>query len=244
MSAETPKESERVAVINAVKTYLGFFVLVILIVEIVLGAVALKAQGVNQLITLYGMLFVILVMVAVVSFFAYKKPEALLRTARQQMDNAQPLQEFSSRISGYWWESIMQGSTSISLVEIRLDTATGTVKMKGKGYNNEGALSSVWESVASCINPGERKVFYYWKGWHTSHPNEAYEGFGEISFDQADHIERAVGFFSDTNLTDMKTTTRKSIEFRRCPEADIQVMLNGNNSEIAKLINRNKSVDE
>jgi hypothetical protein len=238
MSDEAPKKSERVAVINAVKTYLGFFVLVILIVEIVLGAVALKAQGVNQMIALYGMLFVILVMVAVVSFFAYKKPEALLRTARQQMDNAQPLHDFSNRVSGYWWESITHGSTSISLVEIRLDAATGTVKMKGKGYNKEGGFSSVWESVASCINPGERKVFYYWKGWHTSHPNEAYEGFGEVSFDDANHIERAVGFFSDTNLTDMKTTTRKSIEFRRCPEADIQIMLNGDNSEIAKLINR------
>lgn len=238
MSDETPKKSERVAVINAVKTYLGFFVLVILIVEIVLGAVALKAQGINQMIALYGMLFVILVMVAVVSFFAYKKPEALLRTARQQMDNAQPLHDFSNRISGYWWESIHQGSTSISLVEIRLDTATGTVKMKGKGYNKNGEFSSVWESVASCINPGERKVFYYWEGRHISRPNEDYEGFGEISFDDADHIEQAVGFFSDTNLTDIKTTTRKSIEFRRCPKADIEIILNGNKSEIAKLINR------
>jgi hypothetical protein len=237
MSDETPKKSERVAVINAVKTYLGFFVLVVLIVEVVLGAVALKAQGVNQMIALYGMLFVILVMVAVVSFFAYKKPEALLRTARQQIDSAQPLQDFSNRIAGYWWEKITPNETSsISFVEIRLDAATGTVKMKGKGYNKTGVFSSVWESVASCVNPGERKVFYYWKGWHTARPNEAYEGFGEISFDDSAIIERAVGFFSDTNLTDMKSTTRKSIEFRRCEQADIKVMLDGNNSSIAELV--------
>jgi hypothetical protein len=237
MSDETPKKSERVAVINAVKTYLGFFVLVILIVEVVLGAVVLKAQGINQMIALYGMLFVILVMIAVVSFFAYKKPDALLRTARQQIDAAQPLQDFSNRIAGYWWEKITPNETSsISFVEIRLDAATGTVKMKGKGYSKAGEFSSVWESVASCINPGERKVFYYWKGWHTARPNEAYEGFGEISFDDSAIIERAVGFFSDTNLTDMKSTTRKSIEFRRCEKADIKVMLDGNNSSIAELV--------
>lgn len=237
MSDDEPKKSERVAVINAVKTYLGFFVLVVLIVEVVLGAVALKAQGINQMIALYGMLFVILVMVAVVSFFAYKKPDALLRTARQQIDAAQPLQYFSNRIAGYWWEKITPNETSsISFVEIRLDAATGTVKMKGKGYNKAGEFSSVWESVASCVNPGERKVFYYWKGWHTSNPNEAYEGFGEISFDDSTTIERAVGFFSDTNLTDMKSTTKKSIEFRRCTEADIKIMLDGSNSSVVQLI--------
>ena len=43
---------DRVEIISAVKTYLGFFVLVVLVVETVLGALALKIQGDNQLVVL------------------------------------------------------------------------------------------------------------------------------------------------------------------------------------------------
>ena len=68
------KSPDRVAIISAVKTYLGFFVLIVLVVETVLSTLALKTQGQNQLIALYGMLFVIVVLIAVVSFFAYRKP--------------------------------------------------------------------------------------------------------------------------------------------------------------------------
>lgn len=90
---------------------------------------------------------------------------------------------------------------------------TETVKIKGDSFNGNGELVAIWESIATCINPSQRLVFYYWKGWHPIAPNDPYEGFGQISFHESLH--NGFGVFSDTNLTDWKTTTRKSVIFER-----------------------------
>ena len=241
MPAKPPKQkrSDRVAIISAVKTYLGFFVLVVLVVEAVLGALALKTQGGNQLVALYGMLFVIVTLIVVVSFFAYRKPEALLRTVAATMSSdAQSTHDFCKRILGHWWERIVPDEPSaISFVEIRPDVATSTVKMKGNAYTKAGVLAANWESVATCINAGERKIFYYWKGLHPARAKEPFEGFGEISFREfSNRIDSGDGVFSDTNVVDMKSTTKKSVEFRRSAASDIQVMQEGNDKLIAELV--------
>lgn len=234
--SSTSNNSGRAATISSVKTYLGFFVLIVLVVEAVLGTLALKTEGQIQLVALYGMLTVIGTLIAVVSFFAYRKPGALLHSmASQESDQASALHDFGSRISGFWWERIKPDEPSaLSFVEIHPDPASNGVKIKGSTYSKHGELAAFWESVATCINPGERKIFYYWKGWHPLRPNEPYEGFGEISFQQsANALETGVGFFSDTNLTDMKSTTKKSTEFRRCEDSDIKLMQAGERQAIA-----------
>lgn len=237
--AEPEKEepSDRVAVIGAVKTYLGFFVLVVLVVEAVLGALALNSEGENQLAAIYGMLAVIAALIVIVSFFAYRKPEALLRSAPAEMPSAR---DFRARITGHWWERITPDAPSaISLVEIRPDPATGAVKMKGTAYARSGELAANWESIASCLNPAERKVFFYWKGLHPARPNEPFEGFGEISFHESPGlIERGDGMFSDTNLTDMKSTTRKSIEVRRATADEVQTMQGDGAAAVAAMARR------
>lgn len=235
------KSPEWVAIVSAVRTYLGFCTLVVLVVEAGLGGVALKTQGQNQLVALYGMLFSIVAIVAVVSFFAYRKPEILLRTiAANATTEVQSLRDFCSRISGHWWERIEPDEPSaVSFIEIHPDRATSTVKMKGNAYTKAGELVAIWESVASCVNPNERKVFYYWKGWHPSRPNEPYEGFGEMSFHEfSNGIDSGVGVFSDTNVTDMKNTTKKSVEFRRTLAPETQVMQGGNHKLISEMVRK------
>lgn len=236
-----PKSHERVDIIGAVKTYLGFFVLVVLVVEAVLGALALNSQGPNQLVAMYGMLFVILLLVAIVSFFAYRKPHALLHTAGDgELAAEHPSHVFCSRIAGHWWERITPHTTSaISFVDMRLDPATGTVKMKGLSYDKDGRPEATWESIASCINPGEGKVFFYWQGRHPARPAEPYEGFGEVSFHEfSGKLDSGVGLFSDTNMTDLSSTTKKSIEFRRSTEAETRVMLEGDGKRIVELVTK------
>jgi hypothetical protein len=49
-------------------------------------------------------------------------------------------------------------------------------------------------------------------------------------------FDRGVGFFSDTNLTDLKSTRKKSVEFRRCSDQDLQVMQGDDNSAMQALI--------
>lgn len=243
-NAPQQNDSDRVAIISAVKTYLGFFVLVVLVVEAALGALAVKAQGQNQLIALYGMLFVIAALIAIVAFFAYKKPEALLRSAAADVaSDTKSLQDFCRLIAGQWWQRITPDEPSaISFMEIRPDPATNTIRMNGSAYSKSGEPASRWESVASCINLNERKVFYYWKGWYPSRPNEPFEGFGEVSFPgSAKQIDSGSGYFSDTNVTDMKSTTRKSFELRRGAGSETQVMLAGDRELISELVRKKLS---
>lgn len=236
-----PGGSDRVGLINAVKTYLGFFVLVVLVVESVFGAIALKTTGSTQILAMGAMVLVIGLLILVVSFFAYRKPEALLRSMGGSTEgDLQPLVDFSRRIAGYWWEWVRPGDASaLSLVLIRADTATNSVKLGGRAYRPDGEIVALWESIASCINWGERKIFYAWKGWHPLRPDEPYEGFGEISFHEAaDGFESGVGFFTDTNLIDLKTTRKKSSEFRRCSDQDRQVMQGDDRAAMLALIRK------
>src|SRR5437879_11619730 len=76
-----PKPSDRVGTINAVKDALGFFTLVVLVVEAVLGVLALKTQGSNQLVVIYSMVGIISALILFVGFLSYFKPENLFRTA-------------------------------------------------------------------------------------------------------------------------------------------------------------------
>lgn len=71
------REDTRVGIIKTVQTPLGFFVLVVLVVEVLLGGVAGLSEGLTPTVTVVGMLVVILALVAVVTFFAYHRPEAL-----------------------------------------------------------------------------------------------------------------------------------------------------------------------
>ena len=227
------------SIISAVKTYLGFFVLLTLVVEASLGALALNSGGSVQLLAVSGMLLVILLLIGVVSLFAYKKPDALLRSmashdaaAAGNFDDT-PAGRFCRELAGCWWESVKPDNASaLSLMSISPDPASSGLKFSGKAYDKQGHLNAVWETVASCINPGEKKVFYYWRGWHPARPNEPFEGFGELVFHASDNgIHSGMGFFSDTNLTQLNSTTRKSVQLHRA-SADEAALLQQANARL------------
>jgi O-acetyl-ADP-ribose deacetylase (regulator of RNase III) len=69
--------SSRVDIIGAVQTPLGFFVLVVLVVEALLGVVAALSNSSDRTIAIGGMLFIIVGLIAVVAVLAYARPEAL-----------------------------------------------------------------------------------------------------------------------------------------------------------------------
>lgn len=235
--AQNKNHSNRLNLLKAVKTPLGFFVLIVLVVESILGVIAISTSGENQLV-IYGMLAIIVILIAIVSFFAYKKPESLLRTIESYTGSeSDSIQKFCERISGNWWEKITPDKPiSISFVKIWPDPATLSVKLNGSAFNNNGELAAFWESVATCIKLNENKIFYYWRGWHPSRPNEPYEGFGEISFQlSSQSSDSGYGFFSDTNLTDMKSTTRKSIELRRSSKRESEVMAKSDKKSVSEM---------
>lgn len=232
------------SLINAVKTYLGFFVLLTLVVEASLGALALNSSGAIQLLAVSGMLLVILLLIGVVSLFAYKKPEALLRSMASHDAAAAgsfdytPAGVFCRELAGCWWEAIKPDDASaLSLMNICPDPASSGLKLSGKAYDPQGNLNAVWESVASCINSGEKKVFYYWRGWHPARPNEPFEGFGELVFHSSDNgIHSGMGFFSDTNLTQVNSTTRKSVQLHRASTDEAALLQQANAKLVAQRI--------
>ena len=74
---EKPTLLDRAQIIKTVQTPLGFFVLVVLVVEAILGTVAGFSEPPAQTIAIYGMLGLITSLVLIVSFLAYMRPEAL-----------------------------------------------------------------------------------------------------------------------------------------------------------------------
>ena len=76
MSRPRKSEASRVDIIQTVQTPLGFFVLVVLIVEAIFGIVAGLSTGADRRYLIFGMLALIFLLVAIVSVIAVFRPEA------------------------------------------------------------------------------------------------------------------------------------------------------------------------
>ena len=77
VSDESANPRERVDLVRTVQTPLGFFVLVVLVVEAILGVTA-ASDASNRTALVAGMLCLIFLLVGIVAFMAYRRPEALL----------------------------------------------------------------------------------------------------------------------------------------------------------------------
>lgn len=74
---ENIDKTSRDSIIKVVRTPLGFFTLIALIVEVALGTLAMKLSGESQLIALYGMIGTLLLLIVVVAVIGYKRPGSL-----------------------------------------------------------------------------------------------------------------------------------------------------------------------
>jgi len=234
VNAARATASGRIAIIGAVTTYLGFFVLLLLVVEVVVGAIALKGQSETQLVALYGFLLFVFIITAMVGFFAYFSPDALLSSTTRSM------RDFSRRISGTWLQMLSPDEpAALSLVTIYSDPSTGIVRMGGETFAIDGRPTARWETKATCADISASKVFYYWKGWFKAQANEEWEGHGEMSFDQSTkQIQRGTGMFSDMNLTAMGPIARKLIVLQRCTEQEAAIIRGGDSKARARLIQK------
>jgi|GEM_PF-1818200 len=67
----------RAAVIREVQTPLGFFALIVLVAEAILGFLASKASGLDFTLLVGGMIFILLLLIVTVAFLAHKSPARL-----------------------------------------------------------------------------------------------------------------------------------------------------------------------
>lgn len=74
---ENTSQANRVSIIETVQTPLGFFTLIVLIVEVILGITANFSQGSDRSYLIVSMIALIFTLVIIVAGFAFFRPEAL-----------------------------------------------------------------------------------------------------------------------------------------------------------------------
>jgi hypothetical protein len=77
MASGKVKDDSRIGIIETVQTPLGFFALVVLVVEAILGVTAGLVTSVPAAAVVTAMIVLIFLLVLIVAFFAYRRPEAL-----------------------------------------------------------------------------------------------------------------------------------------------------------------------
>jgi hypothetical protein len=232
--SKAANRSGRVAIIDAVKTPLGFFVLAVLVIETILGGLA--AKGPNQLTALYGMFFFLALLIGVVAGLAFFKFDALVGKS-ETSEGSTKLRDFCDGLCGYWWEEIKQPETRfLSVVEVSRDSATDGLSLQGHVYGADGKQFANWDSVAVCMSPADRWVYYYWTGRIFQRPDETQEGFGRIHF--SDSLVDASGYFLDANLANIKNATNRDVTYKRSAQEDEKILKNRDDKLIADLVKR------
>ncbi|MDP6636654.1 MAG: hypothetical protein QGG42_17280 [Phycisphaerae bacterium] len=78
------QQTNRSGIIRAVQTPLGFFVLVVLVVEVILGVLVHSSSAPINTYALFGVIGILLILIVIVALLAYYRPEALrgIRTSQ------------------------------------------------------------------------------------------------------------------------------------------------------------------
>jgi len=153
-----------------------------------------------------------------------------------------------ARIEGLWWqfsltERSQQEPSAVSLLRIGRDR-DGALEVSGRGWQEDGKLSSRYWSEAAKAKKEPSGVFYYWKGERPLDPDapELY-GTGEIRLENAD---RASGYWITRGDGALKVNTRTVGVYVRAEPSDLEI-LDGSDDErrvnlIADRLKRWKSI--
>lgn len=160
------------------------------------------------------------------------------KLSAEELSAAAALDEFCARLTGYWWQRILPDDASaLSFVRVEPNPALNSVRMSGVAYHTDGTPIANWYSLGVSIDREGRQLSYIWEGLHPLQPNDSYQGFGSIKFDDASEVFRVGrGHFFNANLADLKTARRKSLEFRRCTDADEIAVMSGGGEPIGPLV--------
>lgn len=224
------KATGRVAVIRAVNTPLGFFVLVVLVVEAALTTLATQTNP-QYLVTIMGfMAAVVLALIGAVVLLVFKRPWELSSSDKRSL-----IQEdhFYRTIDGGWWEYMSPSDgTALSYVEISFNARTGGVLMHGSSYSLEGDHVANWQGVTYSVR--DAKILYTWEGRSVA-PMEHYVGLGDISFDRT--RTNAAGFYVDVNVPRLRAIS-KSVRMVRATKEERQIHGCGDPALIADLVSK------
>jgi hypothetical protein len=143
-----------------------------------------------------------------------------------------------ARIEGLWWqfsltERSAQEPSAVSLLRVSRDR-DGALDLAGRGWQEDGRLSSRYWSEAVKERKEPSGVFYYWNGERPLDPNapQLY-GTGEIRMESA---ERASGYWTTRVDKHPEVDVRTSGVYWRADPEDMIIMDGRDDQKRAKLI--------
>jgi hypothetical protein len=143
-----------------------------------------------------------------------------------------------ARIEGLWWQfslterSIREPSV-VSLLRISRDR-DGALEVSGRGWQEDGTLSSRYWSEASKEKKDPSGIFYFFKAERPRHAGAPqFQGTGEIRLESTD---RAAGYWT-THLDDTpKEGIRTSGVYLRADPGDMEILEGHDDEKRAELI--------
>jgi hypothetical protein len=161
---------------------------------------------------------------------AVRYPAALtaadMRTVNQKLRKAIEDEGRRNRIEGDWWQHSLtlrseREPSAISLLRISRDREGG-LEVAGRGWQEDGTLSSRYWSIATKERRDPSGVFYFWNGERPRHPNAPQlEGTGEIRLESAD---RAAGYWITRSDVDLALHERTSGIYLRADPGDMRLV--------------------
>ncbi|MEX0781403.1 MAG: TIR domain-containing protein [Dehalococcoidia bacterium] len=143
-----------------------------------------------------------------------------------------------ARIEGLWWQfSLTERSSrepsAVSLLRVSRDRE-GTLELRGRSWQEDGALSARYWSEAAKERRDPPGVFYYWKGERPRHPNAPQlDGTGEIELESAD---RAAGYFTTHSENHPTVNARTSGVYLRADPEDMSILDGSDDRRRAELM--------
>ncbi len=165
---------------------------------------------------------------------------AEVREINQKLRKAIETEGRRESIEGLWWQLSLTARTAeepsaVSLLRIARDR-DGDLTVMGRGWQEDGTLSSRYRSVAAKEHRDPAGVFYFWNGERPRDPNAPQlEGTGEIKLESTD---RASGYWTTRSDRDPALNARTSGIYLRADPADLEVLDGGSAEERTELIAR------
>jgi hypothetical protein len=142
-----------------------------------------------------------------------------------------------ARIEGLWWQfSLTERSSrepsAVSLLRISRDRG-GALEISGRGWQEDGTLSSRYWSEASKEKKDPSGIFYFFKAERPRHPGAPqFQGTGEIRLES---IDRAAGYWT-THADTAQEGIRTSGVYLRADPRDMEILDGRDDQKRAQLI--------
>jgi hypothetical protein len=163
---------------------------------------------------------------------------AEVRAMNQKLRKAIETEGRRGAVEGLWWQLSLTVRTefepsAVSLLRISRDREGG-LEVAGRGWQEDGTLSSRYWSVAAKERRDPAGVFYFWNGERPRDPNAPQlEGTGEIKLES---VDRATGYWTTRSDRDPTLNARTAGVYVRADPSDLEVLDGADAERRAELI--------